>query len=121
MRALIFELRPDAVEGGLVAALSRHSSMLSARHGLDIEVEGPERLALSLRGQTELFAIGREALCNVVKHAGVSKAWFTSRLARAAFSSRLATTDPVSTPLPDAPATSASSRCGAARPSSAGC
>jgi signal transduction histidine kinase len=75
MRALIFELGPDAVEGGLVAGLTRHSSMLCARHGLDIEVEGPERLALSPRGQTELFAIGREALANVVKHAGASKAW----------------------------------------------
>jgi signal transduction histidine kinase len=49
--------------------------MLRTRHGLDIEVQGPERLALSPRAQTELFAIGREALANVVKHADARKAW----------------------------------------------
>ena len=74
MRALIFELGPDAVEDGLVAALARHASMLRRRHGLDIDVQGPERLALSPRAQTELFGIGREALANVVKHAGAGKA-----------------------------------------------
>jgi signal transduction histidine kinase len=75
MRALIFELGHDAVEDGLVAALAGHASMLRTRHGLDIDVLGPERLALSARAQTELFGIGREALANVVKHAGASKAW----------------------------------------------
>jgi signal transduction histidine kinase len=75
MRALIFELGHDAVEDGLVAALARHASILRRRVKLDIEVAGPERLALSPRAQTELFGIGREALANVVKHAGASKAW----------------------------------------------
>jgi signal transduction histidine kinase len=75
MRALIFELRHDAVEDGLVAAFSRHAWMLRTRHALDTEVAGPERLALSPRAQMELFSIGREALANVVKHAGTSKAW----------------------------------------------
>lgn len=75
MRTLIFELGHDAVEDGLVAALTRHASMLRRRHGLDIDVQGPERLALSPRAQTELFGIGREALANVVKHADASKAW----------------------------------------------
>jgi signal transduction histidine kinase len=75
MRALIFELGHDAVEDGLVAALTRHASMLRRRHGLEIDVQGPERLALSPHAQTELFGIGREALANVVKHAGTTKAW----------------------------------------------
>ena len=75
MRALIFELGHDEVPDGLVAALTRHASMLRTRNGLDIDVQGPERLALSPRAQTELFGIGREALANVVKHAGASKAW----------------------------------------------
>ena len=75
MRALIFELRQDAVEGGLVAAFNRHASILRARHELDIEVEAPQHIALSPRAETELFGIGREALANVVKHAGASKAW----------------------------------------------
>jgi signal transduction histidine kinase len=75
MRALIFELGHDGVEDGLVAALTKHASMLRTRLGLDIDVAGPEHLALSPRAQTELFGIGREALANVVKHAGASKAW----------------------------------------------
>ncbi len=75
MRALIFELGQDAVEDGLVAALARHASILRSRLELDIDVAGPEQLALSHRAQTELFGIGREALANVVKHAGASKAW----------------------------------------------
>jgi signal transduction histidine kinase len=75
MRALIFELGHDEVADGLVAALTRHASMLRRRHGLDIDVQGPERLALSPRAETELFNIGREALANVVKHAGASNAW----------------------------------------------
>jgi signal transduction histidine kinase len=75
MRALIFELGHDPVEEGLVAALTRHAAMLRRRDGLDIDVQGPERLALSPRDQAELFGIGREALANVVKHAGASKAW----------------------------------------------
>jgi signal transduction histidine kinase len=75
MRGVIFELGHDAVEDGLVEALTRHASMLRRQHGLDIDVRGPERLALSPRAQTELFGIGREALANVVKHAGASKAW----------------------------------------------
>ena len=75
MRALIFELGHDAIEGGLVAALTRHASMVRKRHGLDIEVRGPKRLPLSPRAETELFVIGREAIANVVKHADASKAW----------------------------------------------
>jgi signal transduction histidine kinase len=75
MRALIFELGHDEVEHGLIASLTRHAAMLRTRHGLDIDVQGPERLALSPSAQAELFGIGREALANVVKHAGASKAW----------------------------------------------
>ena len=42
---------------------------------MDIDIDGPDRLPLSLRTQAELFNIGREALANVVKHAHASKAW----------------------------------------------
>jgi signal transduction histidine kinase len=75
MRALIFELRRDPVHDGLVAALARHASALRASDGPTIDIRGPEpRLALSQRVETQLFAIGREALANVVKHAGASAA-----------------------------------------------
>ena len=71
MRALISELGRDSVEDGLVPALSKHASTLAARDGLAIDVRGPEgRLPLSAHAETQVFGIAREALANVVKHAG---------------------------------------------------
>ena len=73
MRAFIFELRRDALELGLVAALAEQASTLSGP--LTINVEGPDApLAVDLRTEEELFAIGREALSNVAKHASASSA-----------------------------------------------
>jgi signal transduction histidine kinase len=75
MRALIFELHRDPVDDGLVVALARHASGLRTSDGLtiDVQVPGP-RLALSELVETHLFAIGREALANVQRHAGASAA-----------------------------------------------
>lgn len=73
MRALIFELRRDPVHDGLVAALTRHASGLSASDGPTIAIRGPvTRLPLSPRVETQLFGVGREALANVLKHAGAT-------------------------------------------------
>jgi signal transduction histidine kinase len=76
MRALIFELRPGALaEEGLVAALTKQASALSAREGLTIEVGGPgERLPLAPEAEEQLYRLGQEALANVVKHARASSA-----------------------------------------------
>ena len=75
MRALIYELHRDPVHDGLVAAFARHAAGVGATGGLAIDVRGPEaRLALSERVETQLFAIGKEALANVQKHAGASAA-----------------------------------------------
>jgi len=75
MRSLIFELHGDSVHDGLVAALARQASGLRTSDGLDIDVEGPgPRLALPGRVETQLFAIGREALANVQRHAGARAA-----------------------------------------------
>jgi signal transduction histidine kinase len=75
MRALIFELRRDPVHDGLVAALSRHASGMRGEGVPTIEVRGPApRLGLSQDAETQLYGIGREALANVVKHAGASAA-----------------------------------------------
>ena len=75
MRALIYELHRDPVHDGLVAALTRHAAGAQAAEGLTIDVRGPEaRLALSELAETQLFAIGKEALANVQKHAGASTA-----------------------------------------------
>ncbi len=71
MRALIFELQPGALaEEGLVAAIGKQASALSAREGLAIEVDGPaDRLPISAEVEEQLYRLGQEALANVVKHA----------------------------------------------------
>ncbi|MFL5868774.1 MAG: MASE1 domain-containing protein [Thermoleophilaceae bacterium] len=76
MRELIFELRRDALDDGLVSALSRYASKLNDQGGLVVRVDGPSpRLALSPGAEAQLFSIGREALTNVVKHAQADSAW----------------------------------------------
>jgi signal transduction histidine kinase len=75
MRALILELHRDPVHDGLVAALAKHASRVRTSDAPIVAVRGPEpRLALSELAETQLFAIGREALANVEKHARASEA-----------------------------------------------
>jgi signal transduction histidine kinase len=83
MRALIFELRPDALaEEGLVAGLAKQAAALSGREGLVIGVDGPVgRLPLGPEAEQELYRVGQEALANVVKHARATSA--TVRIAAA--------------------------------------
>ncbi|MBN1991981.1 MAG: sensor histidine kinase [Anaerolineae bacterium] len=78
MRALIFELRPPAVEEeGLVSALRKHLAALKSRAGLevDLQIEGERRL--SGIQERRLFRIVQEALNNVVKYAQVGNAVVT--------------------------------------------
>jgi signal transduction histidine kinase len=76
MRTLIYELRRDTLEDGLVAALAEHASGLMTRDGLSIHVQGPDgRLALAPHAEAQLFGIGREALANVLRHARARTAW----------------------------------------------
>jgi signal transduction histidine kinase len=75
MRALIYELSRGPVENGLVEAITRHASKLTARDGLIIDVQPPDgAVELDTRAENQLFAIAREALANVVKHAGATAA-----------------------------------------------
>jgi signal transduction histidine kinase len=75
LRALISELHRDAVHDGLVAALARQASAIDTPGGPAIDVRGPEQgLVLSEQVEAQLFAIGREALVNVEKHAEASAA-----------------------------------------------
>ncbi|WP_353509944.1 histidine kinase [Intrasporangium sp.] len=71
MRALIFELRPQALaEEGLVTALTRQAAALSAREGVPIEVIGPHaRPALEPTMEEHLYRLTLEALNNAVQHA----------------------------------------------------
>jgi signal transduction histidine kinase len=78
MRALIFELRPQALENeGLGPALQKHADAVRARSGLKVhlEVKGDRRLPIN--DEEALYQIAREALHNVVKHAQASEAWVT--------------------------------------------
>jgi signal transduction histidine kinase len=75
MRRFIFDWGPDGVGDGLVSAFSRHVSTLAADSGLEVELEGADGpLPLCIAKQTQLYAIGREALANVVRHSGVTSA-----------------------------------------------
>ncbi len=74
MRALIFQLRPDALdEEGLVSAVRKHAAAVEAKEQLRIRVEGPDyELPLPVDVETQLFRVAQEALHNVVKHAAAS-------------------------------------------------
>ena len=77
IRSLIFELRREQVHDGLVAALARHAEGSDSADGLSIDVRGPRGpLTVSEQVETQLFAIGREALSNVQRNAGACAAHF---------------------------------------------
>jgi PAS domain S-box-containing protein len=73
MRALIFELRPGALEEeGLLQALRKHAAAIAGRELLQIDVLCPleDRLPrLAPAAEEALYRIAQEAIHNVVKHA----------------------------------------------------
>jgi signal transduction histidine kinase len=70
MRALLFELRPEALaEEGLVAALTKQAAALEARHGLVVELALGDEPDVSLDVKEALYRIAQEATHNTVKHA----------------------------------------------------
>ena len=74
MRALIFELRPESLEEeGLVAALTKQSAALRARHSFTVETSLGEEPQIPLQVKEALYRIAQEALNNVVKHAHASR------------------------------------------------
>lgn len=75
MRALIFELRPDALEKeGLVVALTKQAEAVRARHKLDVRTElCDEPSALSLTTKEALYRVAQEALNNLIKHAHATR------------------------------------------------
>jgi signal transduction histidine kinase len=76
MRVLLSELNGTSGAEGLVEGLVRHAATLGNPEGLTVAVRGPEqRLPLSPAVEAQLFAIGREALANVVKHSAAQRAW----------------------------------------------
>jgi signal transduction histidine kinase len=74
MRALIFDLRPDALEtDGLIAALTKQANSVKTRHGINVLLDFCEEPELSGRVKEEVYRIIREALHNAVKHARASQ------------------------------------------------
>ncbi len=70
MRALIFELRPQALaEEGLVAALHKQLAALQARHGVATHAELGTEPAAALKVKQTLYRIAQEALQNIARHA----------------------------------------------------
>lgn len=70
MRALIFELRPEALKTeGLVGALTKQANALRVRHHLRVKIELGEEPDLPLETKEALYRIAQEALHNIVKHA----------------------------------------------------
>jgi two-component system, NarL family, sensor kinase len=69
MRALIWQLRPQGLENGVVSALTSYGQMLGL--ALISEVKG----LLTLPGKVEeiIWRIGQEALANCKKHSGQSE------------------------------------------------
>jgi len=76
MRVLLFELHAKSGDLGLVAGLAHHASTVGTPEGLTVVVHGPkQRLPLSPEVEAQLFAIGREAIANAVKHSAAQRAW----------------------------------------------
>lgn len=70
MTALLYELRPEALETeGLMAGLEKHAEALRARHGIEVRTELGAEPEVSLKVKEAIYRIAREALNNIVRHA----------------------------------------------------
>jgi signal transduction histidine kinase len=74
MRALIFELRPDALEtDGIVSLLDKQAAAVRARHGIAVHTSfGPEP-EVSLSVKEMMYRVAQESLHNTIKHARASR------------------------------------------------
>lgn len=76
MRALIFELRPGALEEeGLFEAIRKHAAATQSRVMMDVDVRKNVDMLPRLKPAAEegLYRIAQEALHNIVKHAKAKK------------------------------------------------
>ncbi len=75
MRALIFELRPGALEEeGLAQALVKQATALTAREQVPIRVQAPaERIPIPADSEEHLYRLALEAMHNALKHAEATR------------------------------------------------
>jgi PAS domain S-box-containing protein len=74
MRALIFELRPEALEReGLTGALKHHTAVLRARHGIAVDESFAGEPIMSWESKQALYRIAQEALHNAGRHARATR------------------------------------------------
>jgi PAS domain S-box-containing protein len=74
MRALIFELRPEALaREGLTGALKHHTAALRARHGITVEESLGTEPVLTFESKQALYRIAQEALHNAARHARATR------------------------------------------------
>jgi len=70
MRALIYELRPEALaREGLTGALKHHTAALRARHGIVVDESLAAEPEMSWESKQGLYRIAQEALHNAGRHA----------------------------------------------------
>jgi signal transduction histidine kinase len=76
MRALIFELRPEALrEEGLAAAIRKQAESMSARTEIAVDLRMPKRrLSLPQDVEEQVYRLVQEALANIAKHSGARRA-----------------------------------------------
>jgi signal transduction histidine kinase len=74
MRALIFELRPEALEReGLIGALKHHTAVLRSRHGIVVDESIAGEPTMSWESKQALYRIAQEALHNAGRHARATR------------------------------------------------
>lgn len=73
MRALIWQLRPQGLESGLLEAIKNYAEML----GLQLHVNVAGVLQFPSRVEETIFRVAQEALNNVRRHADVKEATLT--------------------------------------------
>ncbi|RIK29050.1 MAG: hypothetical protein DCC56_14420 [Anaerolineae bacterium] len=74
MRALIFELRPESLQNeGLVAALTKQSNAVRARHKITVTTDFGKEPNIPLDAKEALYRIAQEAMQNTIKHAHATK------------------------------------------------
>lgn len=73
MRALVFELRPEALEtDGLIASLEKQVATLPARHAIEVDFAECDEPDLPLPVKEAVYRIAQEAIHNTIKHAQAS-------------------------------------------------